>query len=1208
MRTADLEDGNASKGLAGGTGRPAQGDWRLVLTSALGIEAMAYIRTSDGLLTAMHDVAPAAEGVGHAFRVVTFNPASNRAQESLLRLVHPGSAEAVVTIWGVDDRGRVRGPVHLRIPARASRTLSSVDLEEGAAHMDGALGDGQGKWRLHVKSSVPLLAMSLLASPTGHLTNLSTVGHSAISGGLPLAHLPFFPAAGNARGWQGFVRVANGTGVAGWVLVFAVDDAGGSSGPLAFELDAGETMHFNSRDLEDGNPAKGLAAAIGKPGQGDWRLLLVSEHRTEAMAYIRTSDGLLTAMHDFEPVPGDGNVGRVVTFNPGSNYSQQSLLRLVNAGGAEAAITITGVDDEGRSAGPVRLGLPAEASRTVSARELEEGADGLDGTLGDGVGKWRLNIEADVSVLAMSLLASPTGHLTNLSTVPILTAGALNAPDGIYEVGETLAFEDAVPGYPSEGSLGFGTDSPTEIELPYRAYFHWEHLRFTCQSAGGCFIRDGEVIEGSILQTTREGRHDDHGDTRTTATPVALGSDTPGVLDVGDIDWFRVDVDRLGALEVYTGGFVDTTGRLERGGGELISSNDDSDVDNNFIISAHVSPGVYYVGVQGFDNGTTGEYTLHARFTETDVRAFQLDSEHGNAHGIAFANGRFHIVDLVDGRVYAYTASGRRDPAADFDLHQDNGNPTGIAFGNGRFHVVDWLDARIYAYTASGRRDPAADFDLHQDNGSASGIAFANERLHVVDLADDKVYAYTASGQRDPAGDFDLHHDNGIPTGIAFADGLFHIVDSEDDKAYAYTTSGQHDPAADFDLHQDNGNPTGIAFGSGRFHVVDWWYDRVYAYTASGQHDPAADFDLPESNGDPTGIAFANGRIHVVDWADDKVYAYTASGRRDPAGDFDLHQDNGSPTGIAFANGRFHVVDWWDDKVYAYSASGQHDPAADFDLYVANGSATGIAFANERFHIVDRVDAKVYAYAASGSYEPEADFDLYADNGNAEGIAFTNGRFHVVNSIDNKVYAYAASGWYEREADFDLPEGDGSSLVSGISYADGRFHVVDASSDAVYSLALAGTDTDRGGAWGAISVDFFVSLSCPGLAAGIALNEPTEEAALAAASAGCQTDGGSRSECTFESYSFTGCAALAYGTLPGDCRAYPGGLVTSVDTISAAESDALDRCRNDGATGCRIWTNGMGQRISGCNISAADAPPAVSRQGNTATAVLHKGR
>ena len=61
--------------------------------------------------------------------------------------------------------------------------------------------------------------------------------------------------------------------------------------------------------------------------------------------------------------------------------------------------------------------MQAGASRTLSAQALESG-DGVDGFLGDGAGKWQLTVEADRPIHAMSLLTSPTGHLTNLSTAP----------------------------------------------------------------------------------------------------------------------------------------------------------------------------------------------------------------------------------------------------------------------------------------------------------------------------------------------------------------------------------------------------------------------------------------------------------------------------------------------------------------------------------------------------------------------------------------------------------------------------------------------------------------------------------------------------------------------------------------------------------------------------------------------------------------------
>ena len=120
----------------------------------------------------MHDVAPTLEG---AHRVVIFNPGSNPNQVSGLRLVNPGSEDAEVTITGIDDTGASPGSaVMLTVPAGASRTLPAAVLESGGDGLTGALADGAGKWRMRVESEAPIFVMSLLESPTGHLTNLST--------------------------------------------------------------------------------------------------------------------------------------------------------------------------------------------------------------------------------------------------------------------------------------------------------------------------------------------------------------------------------------------------------------------------------------------------------------------------------------------------------------------------------------------------------------------------------------------------------------------------------------------------------------------------------------------------------------------------------------------------------------------------------------------------------------------------------------------------------------------------------------------------------------------------------------------------------------------------------------------------------------------------------------------------------------------------
>ena len=122
-------------------------------------------------------------------------------------------------------------------------------------------------------------------------------------------------------------------------------------------------------------------------------------------------------MNALAPLASDGR-REVVFFNPASNDQRVSMLRLVNPADAPARITISGLDDRGAAPpdGDVTLTLPAGAATSITAQQLEAGASHFNGRFGNGRGKWRLFIEADQDIQAMSLVESPTGHLTNLSS------------------------------------------------------------------------------------------------------------------------------------------------------------------------------------------------------------------------------------------------------------------------------------------------------------------------------------------------------------------------------------------------------------------------------------------------------------------------------------------------------------------------------------------------------------------------------------------------------------------------------------------------------------------------------------------------------------------------------------------------------------------------------------------------------------------------
>ncbi|MCY4477043.1 MAG: hypothetical protein OXC70_03505, partial [Gammaproteobacteria bacterium] len=294
-----------------------------------------------------------------------------------------------------------------------------IDIGDGASGIGPrALGAAPPWWP-------DRLAPILRDSGTGpdfaaaHADLLASPGWDAQSaaGGVTVHSIPLFPSVSDAHGRQGILQVRNGSGRAGEVRIVAVDDSGREYGPLSLFVEASGTARFNSDDLENGNPDKGLYGGTG-PGVGDWRLELSSDVEIEALSFVRTWDGALMPMHDV--VVNEDARYRVPIFHPASQSEQESRLRLINPGDGSAAVTIAGIDSHGQSPGTgVSVTIPAGASLTYTSAELEIGnGPGLRGSLGEGTGAWRLIVDSAQPLQVMNLLSSPTGHLSNLSTAP----------------------------------------------------------------------------------------------------------------------------------------------------------------------------------------------------------------------------------------------------------------------------------------------------------------------------------------------------------------------------------------------------------------------------------------------------------------------------------------------------------------------------------------------------------------------------------------------------------------------------------------------------------------------------------------------------------------------------------------------------------------------------------------------------------------------
>ena len=200
----------------------------------------------------MHDLAPL---TGNVREVAIFNPGGNRNQVSILRLVNPSGAAADITIRGTDDKGMPGGgEVTLSLEPGTAREITAAELESGASELSGALGDGSGKWRLDIESEPDIVVMSLLESPTDHLTNLSTIPAAPADG---VHRVPLFPAAEGESRREGFLRVINRSASSGEVGIEAYDESDWDYDPITLSIGAGEVVHFNSDDSGAGQPGQG---------------------------------------------------------------------------------------------------------------------------------------------------------------------------------------------------------------------------------------------------------------------------------------------------------------------------------------------------------------------------------------------------------------------------------------------------------------------------------------------------------------------------------------------------------------------------------------------------------------------------------------------------------------------------------------------------------------------------------------------------------------------------------------------------------------------------------------------------------------------------------------------------------------------------------------------------------------------------------------
>ena len=231
---------------------------------------------------------------------------------------------------------------------------------------------------------------------------------------------------------------------------------------------------------------------------------------------------------------------------------------------------------------------------------------------------------------------------------------------------------------------------------------------------------------------------DDYGDTPDAATAIGVPSSTAGQLEAsGDIDYFRLVLDRPGTLSAYTTGATNTQGELSGDDGSVLGADDDGGGGSNFRIETDVTAGTYLVRVRGAGSAT-GAYTLHVAFEAGDI---EVADDHGDtpdrATDVAVPSstaGRLGSADDADyfriklrraGTLRAYTTGSINTvgklTSADGSVSERNDDS-----GEGtNFRFVEDLSAGTYFVRVTGSRDATGTYTLH--------VAFETDEVGAAD-------------------------------------------------------------------------------------------------------------------------------------------------------------------------------------------------------------------------------------------------------------------------------------------------------------------------------------------------------------------------------------------------------------------------------------------------------------------------------------------
>ena len=322
--------------------------------------------------------------------------------------------------------------------------------------------------------------------------------------------------------------------------------------------------------------------------------------------------------------------------------------------------------------------------------------------------------EGDVDYFSIEIIDTPT-DINIFTTGKLDTLGRL-----INSVGNTLQVGDQSDANTNDNFL-----ISTRLDDPETYY-----------------IEVGEFELSSTGNYTLYVLTDDHSPTTNRATVLSLNRPESGRIDpASNVDYFSIVISTPTFVAIYTTGGLNTAGELMNSVGKVLQTDDGSGSESNFLITANLNEGIYYIGVRSsdpFDASLIGDYMLQVNIDVTPVPlntsvSDTIDPEHDLDY--------FSIFISTPTFVAIYTTGGLNTAGS---LQDNTGNvlQTDDQSGSRNNFLIraPRLERGTYHIQVSALFGDTGEYDLHVDEVTVTEIELNTSVSGTIDLAGDLDY------------------------------------------------------------------------------------------------------------------------------------------------------------------------------------------------------------------------------------------------------------------------------------------------------------------------------------------------------------------------------------------------------------------------------------------------------------------------------------